>query len=72
MFNLYKQLRYAALAAIFIGIALSNLAVTFFGLILMAAGTVGATDLTERRVELLEKILLDEKKETTNEETDAH
>lgn len=71
MFNLYRQIRFAALVMLFIGIFLSNVNLVLFGLILMAAGTVGGQDLSERRIELLEKIWLSEKKETTNE-TNTH
>jgi hypothetical protein len=35
----------------------------------MAVGVVGGLDLAERRVELLEKILM---KETSDEKTDSH
>lgn len=72
MFNPYRHIRMAALLTLFIGLMFNNVSLLLFGLILMMSGTVGGQDLSERRIELLEKILLEDKKETTNEETDSH
>lgn len=72
MFNPWKHLRLAACVVFFIAMYAPSIALIWFGLMLLTTGIVGGLDLTERRVELLEKNLLEEKRNAKTETPEDH
>ncbi len=60
-FNPWKHLRNAACVVLLVATYLHNWALISLGFMLLFMGIVGGLDLAERRIELLEKILLKEK-----------
>lgn len=72
MFNPYRHLRNAACVSLFLATYLHNWALVILGVILLGTGTVGGLDLAERRIELLEKILLKEKDDEKTETPESH
>lgn len=68
MFNPYKHLRLASCVVLFLAMCLQSLSLVALGFMLIMTSLVGGADLTERRLDLLEKISL---KENDDEKTET-
>jgi uncharacterized protein (DUF58 family) len=63
VFNPWKHVRLAACLVFLLSQMLGSWPLLAFGFILLFTGLVGGQDLAERRIELLEKPILEEKRD---------